>query len=136
VLVFTMHEAPLLVRRAFEAGAGGFLTKASAPEHLVDAVRCLDEGRRYLDPDLPLALLRRDRHDEDERLATLSGREFEIFRLLASGNSAAECAHTLKLSAKTVSNHQTVIKEKLGVATSAALAHLALRHRLIPDAGR
>jgi len=135
VLVFTMHDAALLVRRAFDAGARGFLTKACAPEHLVDAVRRLHEGRRCLDPALPPELLRPDRHDEDLRLAALSGREFEIFRLLASGCSAAECARALKLSAKTVSNHQTVIKEKLGVATSAALAHLAIRHRLNPSGG-
>lgn len=135
ILVFTMHDAALLVRRALDAGARGFLTKASAPESLVDAVRTLQAGRRYLGPDLPVALLRPDPQDEDVRLAALSGREFEIFRLLASGCSAAECALALKLSAKTVSNHQTVIKEKLGVATSAALAHLAIRHQLLPDTG-
>jgi DNA-binding NarL/FixJ family response regulator len=136
ILVFTMHDSPLLVRRALDAGARGFLTKAGAPDSLVDAVRALHAGRRYLDPELPAVLLQQhDPRDEGERLAALSGREFEIFRLLASGNSAAECAQALKLSAKTVSNHQTVIKEKLGVATSAALAHLALRHRLIPDIG-
>lgn len=135
ILVFTMHDSPLLVRRALDSGARGFLTKAGAPASLVDAVRALHAGRRYLGPELPAMLLQRDPQDEGERLAALSGREFEIFRLLASGCSAAECAQALKLSAKTVSNHQTVIKEKLGVATSAALAHLALRHRLIPGAG-
>ena len=135
ILVFSMHDGGLLVRRAFEAGARGFLTKASPPDSLVDAVRALHAGRRYLAPELPLALLQRDPQDEGERLAALSGREFEIFRLLAQGCSAAECARLLKLSAKTVSNHQTVIKEKLGVATSAALAHLAIRHRVISTAG-
>ena len=135
LLVFTMHDAAVLVRRAFEAGARGFLTKACAPGSLVDAVRALHAGRRFLDEALPQALLHADPLDEGARLAALSGREFEVFRLLASGCSAAECALALKLSAKTVSNHQTVIKEKLGVATSAALAHLALRHRLIPGIG-
>jgi DNA-binding NarL/FixJ family response regulator len=134
ILVFTMHDSALLVRRALDAGARGFLTKAGAPASLVDAVRALHAGRRYLGPELPAVLLQRDPQDEGERLAALSGREFEIFRLLASGCSAAECAQVLKLSAKTVSNHQTMIKDKLGVATSAALAHLALRHRLIPGA--
>ena len=60
-------------------------------------------------------------------------RQFEV-RRLALGESAAQCAQALNLSAKTVSNHQTVIKEKLGVATSAALVHLAIRHRVI-DSG-
>ncbi|HSW06979.1 response regulator transcription factor [Aquabacterium sp.] len=135
ILVFSMHDSPLLVRRALDAGARGFLTKASPPDSLVDAVRALHAGRRYLDAALPPGLLQRDPHDESQRLAGLSGREFEIFRLLAQGHSPGECAQALKLSAKTISNHQTVIKEKLGVATSAALAHLAIRHGVVSTAG-
>jgi len=134
-LVFSMHDSPLLVRQALEAGARGFLTKASAPECLVDAIRALHAGQRYLDPTLPAALLQREPAQEAERLSALSVREFEIFRLLAQGHSPGECADALKLSPKTISNHQTVIKEKLGVATSAALAHLAIRHRVITTAG-
>lgn len=135
VLVFSMHDAATLVRRALEAGARGFLTKASSPDCLVLAIRALHAGRRYLGPDLPPALLQRDPQPESERLATLSPREFEVFRLLAQGHSAAECAQALNLSPKTIANHQTLIKEKLGVATSAALAHLAIRHRVIGTAG-
>jgi DNA-binding NarL/FixJ family response regulator len=135
MLVFSMHDGALLVRQALEAGARGFLTKASAPECLVDAVRALHAGQRWLDPALPPDLLNREPSGEAGRLASLSSREFEIFRLLALGRSPAECAEALCLSPKTVSNHQTLIKEKLGVATSAALAHLALRHRVIETAG-
>jgi len=131
VLVFSMYDGALLVRRAFDAGARGYLTKAAAPEALADAVRALHRGERYLGAGLPAALLARDPAGEAERLADLSPREFEIFRLLAQGHTADECARALKLSPKTVSNHQTVIKEKLGVSTSAALAHLAIRHRVI-----
>ncbi|HJV72088.1 response regulator transcription factor [Ideonella sp.] len=135
VLVFSMHDSGPLVRQALDAGARGFLTKASAPECLVDAVRALQAGQPYLDPALPPSLLRRDPAQEAERLASLSPREFEIFRLLAQGHSPGECAQLLKLSSKTVSNQQTLIKEKLGVATSAALAHLAIRHQVISTAG-
>jgi DNA-binding NarL/FixJ family response regulator len=135
LLVFSMHDAPVLVRRALQAGARGFLTKASAPECLVDAVRELQAGRRYLGPELSPALLERDPHDEADRLAELSAREFEVFRLLAQGHSATACAEVLKLSPKTVANLQTVIKDKLGVATSAALVHLAIRHQVISTAG-
>jgi DNA-binding NarL/FixJ family response regulator len=103
--------APVLVRRALQAGARGFLTKASPPECLVDAVRELHAGRRYLGRELSPALLERDPHDEAERLAELSAREFEIFRLLAQGHSAGACAEALKLSPKTVANVQTAIKE-------------------------
>lgn len=135
LLVFSMHDAPVLVRRALQAGARGFLTKASAPECLVDAVRELHAGRRYLGPELSPGLLERDPHDEADRLAGLSAREFEVFRLLAQGHSAGECAAVLKLSPKTIANVQTAVKEKLGVATSAALVHLAIRHQVISTAG-
>lgn len=130
VLIFSMHESDVLVRRSIEAGARGFVTKSSSPDCLVDAVRQVHAGLRYLSPDIAA---RRDRsHDDDTgRLAALSAREFEIFRLLARGRTAAECARILHLSVKTVANHQTVIKEKLGATTSATLAHMAMRHRII-----
>lgn len=131
VLVFSMHDSAMLVRRALEAGARGYIPKSSSPENLVDGVRTLHAGRRYLAPELPAELLQREPLDEAQRLAALSAREFEVFRLLAQGQSAAECATALKLSTKTVSNHQSAIKDKLGVATSAALVHLAIRHRVI-----
>lgn len=135
VLVFSMHDSAVLVRRALQGGARGFLSKGSAPECLVDAVRTVHAGRRYLGPDLPATLLQRSPNDEAERLAELSAREFEIFRLLAQGHSSGDCAQVLKLSPKTIANHQTLIKEKLGVATSAALVHLAIRHQVISTAG-
>ena len=131
VLVFSMHDGALLVRRAIDSGARGFLTKASAPDGLVVAIRALHNGQRYLGPDLSPSLLQHGRPHEAEQLAALSGREFEVFRLLAQGHSSAECALALNLSPKTIANHQTLIKEKLGVATSAALAHLAIRHGVI-----
>lgn len=132
ILVFSMHDSAPLVRKAFDAGARGFVTKAGAPDALVDALRAVHAGERFLGAGLPAAWRHREPFDEDDRLATLSVREFEIFRLLAQGCSALECAQELKLSAKTVANHQTTIKDKLGVATSAALVHLALRHGVIP----
>lgn len=135
ILVFSMHDSAALVRHALEAGARGYLTKASAPAGLVDAVRAVHAGRRVLSAEFPSSLLERPAEQEAVRLADLSLREFEIFRLLAQGHSAQQCAALLKLSPKTVSNHQTTIKDKLGVATSAALAHLAIRHGVITSAG-
>lgn len=134
LLVFSMHDTQPMVRRAFEAGACGYLTKASAPESLVDAVRALAAGRLYLAPGLPPAWLQRQGEGEGTLLASLSAREFEVFRLLALGRSAGECAAELGLSAKTVANHQSLIREKLGLANAAALAHLALRLGVIAPA--
>jgi len=133
VLVFSMHDSDMLVRRAFDTGARGFLPKSAAPERLVDAVRAVHAGQRHLGPGLPQQLLQAP--DPQGGLASLSPREFEIFRLLARGDTPAECARSLHLSAKTVSNHQTLIKEKLGVATLAALVHLAIRHGVVAADG-
>lgn len=124
VIAFSMHESELLVRRAREAGAQGFIGKSSAPERLVEAVRAVAAGRPWPPAGLPA--------DADDRLAgqglaELSEREFALFRLLAQGHAPAECAQALSLSPKTVANYQSAIREKLGVATSAALALLAIR---------
>ena len=135
VLVFSMHCSAVLVRRALDFGASGFVTKASPPDRLVDAVRAVHAGQRYLGPDLAPALLDRTNEHEAQRLATLSVREFEVFRLLAQGHTVQECAEALSLSPKTLSNLQTLIKEKLGVATLAALVHLAMRHGVISSSG-
>jgi DNA-binding NarL/FixJ family response regulator len=135
VLVFSMHDTALLVRRALDAGARGFLSKSSAPESLIEAVRAVHGGQRYLSNDLSPALLERDTRYEAGQLDSLTAREFEIFRLLAQGHSLAECAETLNLSPKTLSNYQTQIKEKLGVSTSAAMVHLAIRNGVISSSG-
>jgi DNA-binding NarL/FixJ family response regulator len=133
VLVFSMHDSALLVRRALEAGALGFVTKSSAPDNLVAAVHRVMNGCRHLSPDLSPTLL--DAAVPEPGFASLTQREFEIFRLLARGESTADCARSLHLSQKTVANHQALIKDKLGITTSAAMAHLAIRHGLISTDG-
>lgn len=131
ILVFSMHQGPSLVRRVLDLGAAGFLSKSAAPEHLIDALRTVHRGQRYVSCDVGAALGEDQARFEAMHLASLTPREFEIFRLLAEGRSAAECAAALELSMKTVSNYQALIKEKLGVSSSAALVHLALRHCII-----
>jgi DNA-binding NarL/FixJ family response regulator len=129
MLVFSMHDGAALVRRVMDLGACGFLSKSAPPPELLDAVRAVHRGERYLGAaDSPRL------GSSSAPLASLTPREFEIFRLLAQGCSAAECARSLALSAKTVANHQTAIKEKLGVTTSAALVHVALQHGVIAPA--
>jgi DNA-binding NarL/FixJ family response regulator len=131
ILVFSMMDSPLLMARAFEMGAMGFVSKNAAPESLVKAVRAVYAGNRYLSENLPQQLLSGKTDDSSNPAKLLSAREFEIFRLLASGHSPQECANMLNLSLKTVGNHQTLIKEKLGVSTLAALVHLALKSGVI-----
>jgi two-component system invasion response regulator UvrY len=134
VLVFSMHDGALLVRRALEAGACGFVTKSSAPGCLIEAVHAVVGGLRYLSPDVAPHAARA--LDDVAPFDALTGREFEVFRLLARGESLADCARSLHLSPKTVSNLQTLIKDKLRLSTSAAMAHLALRHGVITPLSR
>jgi DNA-binding NarL/FixJ family response regulator len=133
VLVFSMHEEGIFAERAFQAGARGYVTKQSAPEILVEAVRQVHAGRSFLSPDMAQRLVL-GRGDANP-LAVLSGKEFEIFRLLAEGRPVADIALALSLSQKTVANYQTLIKEKLGATTTAALVHIALRHGVIAPPG-
>jgi len=130
-LVFSMHDTDRMVQRALALGALGFVSKSSAPESLIDAVHSVRAGRRYLSPGLARRLA--DGVAQAEAFDSLTQREFEIFRLLSHGESLAACAGALHLSQKTVSNLQSLIKDKLGVQTTAAMAHLALRHGLISD---
>jgi DNA-binding NarL/FixJ family response regulator len=139
VLVFSMHDSDALVQRALEAGALGFVAKSAPPQVLVDAVREVAAGRRTWHADAAAsdgpsrgsAGLAGDQ----ARLASLTEREFALFRLLAQGHPLAECAVLLGVSSKTASNYQTLIREKLGVSTSAALVHLAMRCGAIDSAG-
>jgi DNA-binding NarL/FixJ family response regulator len=131
ILVFSMYDSLQVVRQAMRAGASGFVSKHASPDSLVEAVRVTHDGGRYLSAGLAPALRKGAPDDEASRIASLSQREYEIFRLLAAGRSAIDCARLLNVSAKTVANCQTLIKQKLSVSTSAALVHLALRNGVI-----
>ncbi len=125
VLVFSIHESPIWMEAAFEAGARGYLTKRSLPEHLLEAVERLLAGGRYLDPELRGEGI-------SAELKQLSPREFEIFLRAASGETGSEIAEALHLSAKTVANYLSLIRQKLGLRTSAEMAHLARQLGLLP----
>lgn len=135
VLVCSMYDSPLLVQRALQTGAKGFVSKNAEPDELVRAVHAVYQGETYLSQGLQTQTLTGEQALEAQHIAELSVREYEIFRLLAMGQSVAECADLLHVSQKTVSNNQTQIKEKLQVETMTALVHLAQRHQVI-DAAR
>ena len=128
-LVFSMHEDARVAQRALEAGARGYVTKTSQPEVLVQAVRAVHAGQLYLSADI--AQGRAAQAEDARRLASLTRKEHEVFCQLAQGRTVADIARLLNLSAKTVANHQSQIREKLGLATPAALVHVALRQGLI-----
>lgn len=131
VLMCSMHDGPSLVRSALAGGAIGFVTKNSPPDNLVDGVKAAYRGLQYLSDDLTACPWDSSADDEAERIAQLSLREIEIWRLLAQGCSTTDCAQRLNISLKTVANNQTQIKDKLAISSIAALVHLAQRHQLI-----
>ncbi len=128
VLIFSMHDNPAMVAQALKAGADGYLTKSSEPDALIDAVRQVARGERALSPDIAGALA--GEGGQAGHLG-LSPREFEIFRLLAAGRSVEEIATRLFLSAKTVANYQTGIRQKTGLATTLDMYRHAEAHKLL-----
>ena len=131
VLIFSIHEETIYVERALAAGARGYLTKASAPDLLVEAIRAVVQGEIFVSPDLSAALAERSPKRIDDAIGTLSTREFEITRLLVDGMSVREIAARLCLTYKTVANYQTVIRQKLGATTPARLLQIATRFGLV-----
>lgn len=131
VLVFSMHEDTVFVDQAVNAGARGYITKSSAPDVLIDAIRDIAQGKNYLDAGTAQRLAYQKLRGKDSPFENLSTREFEIFCLLSEGLNTNEIAGRLSLSYKTVANYSTQIKNKLKVNTVAELARLAIRHKLI-----
>jgi DNA-binding NarL/FixJ family response regulator len=131
VLIFSMHEDAIFARRALQAGAFGYVTKASAPNVLVEAIHSVASGKKYLSPEIAQKLALRD--FALDQADGLSAREFEVLRLLANGHSIKEIAESLGLNPKTVANHQSAIKQKLGADTAIQLLRKANQLGLEPQ---
>ena len=121
VLIFSMHEDAIFAKRALQAGAFGYVTKASAPTVLVEAVHSVAGGRKYLSAEIAHKLALRDFAVDESAADGLSAREFEVLRQLAQGKSVREIAQAMGLNPKTISNHQSAIKQKLGADTAIQL---------------
>jgi two-component system invasion response regulator UvrY len=128
ILMFSMHEDVVFSSRALQAGARGYVTKSSAPEVLVDAVRLVAEGKLYISHKMAQELAVQMMPGSQHPLHALSAREFEVFRLLVAGHAVSEIAKILSLSYKTVANYQSSIRQKLDVATAAQVVRMALSH--------
>jgi two-component system, NarL family, invasion response regulator UvrY len=131
VLVLSAHEDAAHPRRALNAGALGYLSKRSAPETLLEAVRAVAAGRRYLDAQTAQTLAMSQITSSGSPFDVLSEREFEVFERLARGRSVNEIAQLLKLSPSTVGTHLYNIKQKLNADNQAALTLLALHWGVI-----
>ena len=130
-LALSAHEDTSHPKRALQAGALGYLSKRSAPEALIDAIRVVSKGQRYLDAQIAQRVAMQGLSGHRSPLEQLSAREFEVFVQLARGQSVAQISQALKLSSSTVGTHLYNIKQKLGLVNQAEMTLLAVRHGLI-----
>jgi two-component system, NarL family, invasion response regulator UvrY len=125
ILVFSMHSEALLVKAAFDAGAGGYVTKSNEPAVLIRAVRSVARGERAMSDDVAHILAAESLAPSRSALDHLGEREVEILRQFAAGSTAKQIASSLNLSVKTVQNYHYLIKAKTGMRTDAQLVRLA-----------
>ena len=132
VLVLSMHPEDQFAIRMLRAGASGYISKESAPEELVEALRKVCSGGKYVSPQLAerLAVFIEDDNTRAPH-ERLSDREFEILRMLAFGKTVTEVADELLLSVKTVSTYRSRVLEKMKMTTNAELTRYALQSGLI-----
>jgi two-component system invasion response regulator UvrY len=132
VIILTVHPEAQYALRVLKAGASGYVTKESAPSELIQAIRKVHRGGKYITPSLAekiaFAL-----GGETDKLPheTLSDREFQVLNLIASGKTVTEIAEDLALSVKTISTYRTRILEKMQMKTNAELTHYAIQNRLV-----
>ena len=132
VLILSMHSEDQYAVRALRAGAAGYLTKEAAPKNLVDAIRRVVAGGRYISPELAERLATELTVDAGKPLhASLSDREFDVLRAIASGQTVGEIADRLSLSVKTVSTYRTRILEKMRLKNNAEMMHYVHTNHLL-----
>lgn len=134
VLVLSMHPEEQFAVRALRLGASGYMTKDSAPEELVRAIRKVVTGGRYVSASLAERLagnLAPERQAERPLHEVLSEREFLVMRLIASGKSVTDIANELALSVKTISTYRARILEKMGMKSNAELTRYAISNQLV-----
>jgi two-component system invasion response regulator UvrY len=129
VLMFSMYSDAIYASRALRAGALGYISKSSAPELLVEGVRAVASGGQYISPDVRQSMTNLPART-NELIRSLSTREHEVLRLLTHGYDVREIGKQLELSAKTVANIQSSIKQKLGANTALQLIVIARQLRL------
>jgi DNA-binding NarL/FixJ family response regulator len=134
VVLLTMHPEIVFVRRAFDAGASGYVLKHSAPDELIAAIRAALQGKTFVTPTLAGELLQDATNGPDgagDPVAMLTPRQREILQLVAEGRSAKDIALDLELSTRTVEFHKYRIMEALNLHSTAELVHFAIKHGIV-----
>jgi len=131
ILILSIYPEEQLALRALRAGASGYLTKESAPDELIKAIRKVACGGKYISPNLAETLaFRMDAAIDQPPHQTLSDREFQVLLMIAAGRSPSEIAAELLLSVKTISTYRTRILEKMGLKTNAEIMRYAVQYQL------
>lgn len=131
ILILSAHEDSSHPKRLLKAGAVGYLSKRSAAEELIHAIHQVANGKTFLDSKLAQAMAVQQLTGEQNPVEVLSDREFEVFMLLAKGQSVAQIAEKLFLSPRTVGTHLYNIKQKLNAGNSAEITLIAMRNGLL-----
>jgi DNA-binding NarL/FixJ family response regulator len=131
IVVLSMHDNVTFANQALKSGAKGYLTKSSLGEELVVALAEVMHGKTYISADMAKKIAIQTLQPSSDPMESLSAREFEIFRLLAEGADVEGIAKDLKISAKTVANYQTAIKQKLSINNPIELVRVAIRYGVI-----
>jgi len=132
VLILSMHSEEQYAVRALRAGAAGYLTKASAPDELIGAIRKVSRGRKYVTASLAEKLaLELDADTRKPPHEMLSDREYQVMLMLASGKSVTEIADELSLSVNTISTYRSRILEKMNMKKNAELTLYAVQNGLV-----
>ncbi len=132
VIVLSMYSEREYVRRALKAGAAGYVIKRSASKELVEAIRAVHAGQRYLSPRVADVVIEDPPGGgRDDPLGRLSAREREVLQLLAEGKTGAQIAERLKLSQKTVETYRARLVEKLGIRDLAGLVRFAIQRGIV-----
>lgn len=133
VLILSMFPEDQYALRALKSGAAGYVSKEAAPEKLVDAIRIAASGRKYITPEVAQALASSmEKRDSPENAhETLSDREYETLRFIASGKKLSEIAELMSLSPKTVSVYRARLLEKMNLRNNSELTHYAVKHGLV-----
>jgi two-component system, NarL family, invasion response regulator UvrY len=126
ILVLTMHDNPVYVRRALEAGANGYVSKNAPADEILEAIKRVSAGQSYIEREIAQELALWNLRAPANPLTALSTRDLEILRLLGEGRSLAEIAGAVGIGYKTVANHCSQLKAKLGVARTADLIRVAV----------
>ena len=131
ILVLSAHEDSVHPKRVLNAGAMGYLTKRSAAEELIKAIRTVASGKKYLEASVAQQMAIQQLSGDQNPVDVLSPREFEVFMALAKGKTTNEIAETMFLSPRTVGTHLYNIKQKLNANNSAEIALIAMRSGLL-----